>query len=56
MSGGGNIKEVCYACAEPILWYEELVWAFASHGHEEPFHEECTPSTFFVEQEDIYER
>lgn len=52
----GRIREVCYACTEPILADEELIWAVPpGHGeYEEPFHGECTPSTFFVEEEDIY--
>jgi hypothetical protein len=50
----GKIREVCYACTEPILEDEELVWAVASHGHDEPYHSECTPSTFFIEEEDLW--
>lgn len=50
-----NIIGNCYGCNETVF-PDEL------HGHvipygsewEELFHEECMPSQFFVEEEDVY--
>lgn len=50
------IREICFACTEPILEDEYLVWGTPhSYGEDEqPYHGECAPSTFFVEEEDVY--
>lgn len=50
------IREICYACTEPILDDELLVWGIPkSYGSDEqPYHGECAPSTYFVEENEVY--
>ncbi len=50
-----NIVGNCYACAEPVF-HDELHGQVIPYGSEfeELFHEECMPTQFFVEEEDVY--
>lgn len=51
-----RIREICWACTEPILEDEELAWAVPhTYGEtEQAHHAECVPSTFFVEEDEVH--
>ena len=50
-----RILEFCWACTEPIFEGELLEWAIPRGlEHEEPFHGECRPTDFFIEEDDVF--
>jgi hypothetical protein len=50
-----KIEEYCFACTEPIFVGEKLFWVVPRGGEwEEPHHEECTPTDFLVEENDVF--
>lgn len=51
-----RIIEYCYGCTEPIFFGEVVRWAVphSSGEWEEPHHEECAPTSFLVEENDVF--